>query len=188
MAKGLLTIPITRRAVLALIGGALGLGAVGPPLALAAPPRGDIPDSAVFLRYDAPHYRIEYIEGWVRQTRGSIVTFSEKDSAEALALRPAPHGTLAAAVRGPEISALRHAGASHLRGPQAISLPGGHGWYLQYVAPSTPDPVTGKVVQLLTDRYYIPGTTMVAVLTLSAPVGDDNVDAFRRIAHSFRWR
>jgi hypothetical protein len=67
-------------------------------------------------------------------------------------------------------------------------LPGGRGWYLQYTVRSAPDQVTGKVVPLLTDRYYLAGPHQMAVLTLASPLGDDNVDAFRRIAHSFSWR
>lgn len=148
---------------------------------------GDIPDSATYLRYAVPNYHIEYIEGWGRQSSGQTVTFSDKDSQEQVTLLATPHGSFDAYVRG-QVAGLQHAGAKHILGPKAVTLPGGHAWYLQYTIPSAPDQVTGKVVSLLTDRYYISGAHQVAVLTLGSPVGDDNVDAFRRIAHSFGWR
>ncbi|HEY8286213.1 MAG TPA: hypothetical protein VIJ28_17650 [Chloroflexota bacterium] len=149
---------------------------------------GDIPDSATYLTYVAPHFKVEYIEGWGRRGSGTLVTFSDKDSLERVALPSVPRGSLAAFVRGPELAGLRHAGAVKISTPRAVSLPGGRGWYLQYTIPSAPDQVTGKVVPLLTDRYYLAGRHWLAVLTLASPVGDDNVDAFRRIAHSFGWR
>jgi hypothetical protein len=38
------------------------------------------------------------------------------------------------------------------------------------------------------DRYYVPGSAGLAVVTLSTPDGVDNVDAFRRMIESFRWK
>ena len=58
---------------------------------------------------------------------------------------------------------------------------------LSYRGRSAPDPVTGKVVALQVDRYYVSGPHALAVITLSTPLGVDNVDAFHRIAHSFRF-
>ena len=164
------------------------LVAAHPAPAAASPARADIPDSATFLTYTAPRFRVEFIEGWGRQAAGQTITFSDKDSLERLALLPTPRGTLEAFVRGPELAALRRTGASRMGTPSAVTLPSGRAWHLQYTAPSAPDQVTGKVVPLLTDRYYIPGPRQVAAVTLASPVGDDNVDAFRRIARSFRWR
>jgi hypothetical protein len=149
---------------------------------------GDIPDSAVYLTYTAPHFRIKYVEGWGRQGSGSQVTFSDKDSVEQITLLAPLRGSLEGFVRGHELSALRHTGATQVHGPAAVTLPAGRAWYLQYLAPSSPDQVTGKVVSLRTDRYYLAGPHQVAVLTLAAPLTDDNVDAFRLISRSFAWR
>jgi hypothetical protein len=149
---------------------------------------GDIPDSAVYLTYTAPAYHIKYVEGWGRQTHGATVTFADKDSIEQVTLQPLPHGTLSDFVRDHEVPARRHAGARSMRGPQALTLPAGNGWYLQYVISSAPDPVTGKVVPLLVNQYYLSGHGRLAILTLASPVTDDNVDAFHLIARSFGWR
>lgn len=53
---------------------------------------------------------------------------------------------------------------------------------------SAPDPVTGKRVPLLVDVYEYEKGGKVAVLELETPEGVDNVDAYRMISESFRWR
>lgn len=53
---------------------------------------------------------------------------------------------------------------------------------------SAPDPVTGKRVPLVVDVYEYEKGGKVAVLALSTPEGVDNVDAYRMISESFRWR
>ncbi|HEY2480020.1 MAG TPA: PsbP-related protein [Solirubrobacterales bacterium] len=53
---------------------------------------------------------------------------------------------------------------------------------------SAPDPVTGKSVPLLVDAYEYEAGGKVAVLELSTPEGVDNVDAYRMISESFKWR
>ncbi len=51
-----------------------------------------------------------------------------------------------------------------------------------------PNPVTGKRVALVVDRYYRPKGGKTAVIDLAGPVGVDNVDAFKYVANSFRWK
>jgi hypothetical protein len=53
---------------------------------------------------------------------------------------------------------------------------------------SAPDPVTGKRLPLNVDVYEFAKAGKVAVLELSTPEGVDNVDAYRLISESFRWR
>jgi hypothetical protein len=48
--------------------------------------------------------------------------------------------------------------------------------------------VTGKRVKLVVNRYYLAHAGKVAVLDLGTPVGVDNVDAYRLMIESFRWR
>jgi hypothetical protein len=57
-----------------------------------------------------------------------------------------------------------------------------------YSRMSAPDPVTGKRLRLLTDRYEYGNGGKVAVLDLATPVGVDNVDAYRMISESFEWQ
>ncbi len=51
-----------------------------------------------------------------------------------------------------------------------------------------PDQVTGKRPQLIIDRYVYSKGGKVATLDLATPKGVDNVDAYRLISKSFRWR
>ena len=53
---------------------------------------------------------------------------------------------------------------------------------------SAPDPVTGKRLKIVVDRYEYAHGGKVAVLELSTPVGVDNVDAYRMISESFKWQ
>ena len=59
--------------------------------------------------------------------------------------------------------------------------------HLVYHLPAPPDPVTGKRVPSIVDRYYVPGPSGLAIVSLSTPDGVDNVDAFRQMIESFRW-
>jgi hypothetical protein len=51
-----------------------------------------------------------------------------------------------------------------------------------------PDQVTGKRPQLIIDSYVYSKGGKVATLDLATPKGVDNVDAYRLISKSFRWR
>jgi hypothetical protein len=57
-----------------------------------------------------------------------------------------------------------------------------------YSRMSAPDPVTGKRLRIVIDRYEYGNQGKVAVLELVTPVGVDNVDAYRMISKSFEWQ
>jgi hypothetical protein len=58
-----------------------------------------------------------------------------------------------------------------------------------YTTESAPNPVTGKRVTLIVDRYVLPGPGgRVASVDLGTPKGVDNVDAYRMMIESFSWR
>ena len=67
-------------------------------------------------------------------------------------------------------------------------LPAGAAFKVSYSTVSAPDPVTGKRVSLVVDRYYLSKAGKRAIVDLAAPKGADNVDAYRLISRSFRWR
>jgi hypothetical protein len=60
--------------------------------------------------------------------------------------------------------------------------------HVVYSTESAPNPVTNKRVVLNVDRYYLSRSGKVAVVDLGTPVGVDNVDAYRLMIQSFRWR
>jgi hypothetical protein len=58
-----------------------------------------------------------------------------------------------------------------------------------YTTESAPNPVTGKRVLLIVDRYVLPGSGgRIATVDLGTPRGVDNVDAYRMMIESFTWR
>jgi hypothetical protein len=58
---------------------------------------------------------------------------------------------------------------------------------ITYTANSDANAVTGKQVRLENNRYLFFSNGKVATLTLSAPLGADNVDQWARMSRSFRW-
>jgi hypothetical protein len=58
---------------------------------------------------------------------------------------------------------------------------------ITYRDDSPQNPVTGKVAVEDVQRYEFYRSGTEVALTLSAPVGSDNVDPWRKITDSFAW-
>ena len=71
--------------------------------------------------------------------------------------------------------------------PKPISLKAGPAIKVTYTTTSAPNPVTGKRVTLMVDRYELAKKGRVAVIDLGTPTGVDNVDAYRLMSESFTW-
>jgi hypothetical protein len=69
-----------------------------------------------------------------------------------------------------------------------MTISGAPVWKVTYTTESAPNPVTGKRVTLLVDRYYLARNGKEAIVDLGTPKGVDNVDAYRLMIESFRWR
>jgi hypothetical protein len=149
---------------------------------------GDIPDNQVFLEFRSPAgYSIKYPEGWLQQGKGPTVTFADKNNRIRIVLSKG-RAFSAASVRA-DLTALKAANASfQATSPSTIALPAKAALKVSYTTESAPNPVTNKRVTLAVDRYYLSRGGKRAILDLGAPKGVDNVDAFRLIAQSFRWR
>jgi hypothetical protein len=150
---------------------------------------GDIPDNQVFLAFGnaAAGYSIRYPEGWLQRGHGQNVTFQDKNNRIRIVVSNGPAFT-AASVRA-NIAALKSTNASfRATSPAPIALPAGPAFKVSYSTESAPDPVTNKRVTLAVDRYYVSKGGKRAIVDLGAPKGVDNVDAFRMISRSFRWR
>ena len=90
------------------------------------------------------------------------------------------------AVARTELKAL--AGVRVKTSPSRVTISGAPTIKAVYTTMSPPNPVTGKRVLLAVDRYYLWHAAKVAVVDLGTPVGVDNVDAYRLMIESFRWR
>ena len=149
---------------------------------------GVIPDNQVFLAFrSAAGYSMRYPEGWLQRGNGRSVTFQDKNNLIRIVVSSGPAFTRASVEA--DLTALKSSTAS-FRGspPTPIVLPSGPAFKVSYSTESAPNPVTNKRVTLAVDRYYLSRAGKRAILDLGAPTGVDNVDAFRLISTSFRWR
>jgi hypothetical protein len=148
---------------------------------------GDIPDNQVFVTFrDVPAgYSMKYPEGWAQNGTGT--SFRDKNNVARVVVQPGSPET-AAGVRA-EMAALRRAAPSlQFRAPARISIGRAPAIEVVYGTESSPNPVTNKRVKLTVNRFYLWHGGKRAVVDLGTPVGVDNVDAYRLMIQSFRWR
>jgi hypothetical protein len=144
---------------------------------------GDIPDNQMFLVYKNPQvgYSIKYPEGWAQSGSGNSVTIRDKNNIVRIEVRPGPLPSFAQAKS--ELGS-----ATVTSGPTKVTINGQPAIKLTYSTQSAANPVTGKRVTLVVDRYYILHGSKVAVIDLGTPQGVDNVDAYRMMVKSFTWK
>jgi hypothetical protein len=146
---------------------------------------GDIPDNQMFLVFQAgAGYSIKYPEGWAQQGAGDRVTFRDKNNIARIVVSAGAAPTLA----GVRADVARLSGVQVQSPPQAITVSGSSAFKVVYSTESSPNAVTGKRVTLVVDRYYLSKGGRRAVVDLGTPRGVDNVDAYRLMIESFRWK
>lgn len=150
----------------------------------------DIPDTQVFVHYTSSqsHYQFEVPEGWAQTTSGTAVSFVSNLNALLVTLTSAAAQPTANSVRNDQAVTLQQTGRA-IRDVQMkdVHLPSGPAVLITYTSNSDPNAVTNKQVRLENNRYLLFSNGKLATLTLSAPVGADNVDQWARIAKSFKW-
>jgi hypothetical protein len=145
---------------------------------------GDIPDNQVFLVYQSPSgWSIKYPEGWAQSGGPNATVFRDKNNIVRVVVLPGSPPTPATVRSDPSLK-----GARITSGPSALSLGAQRAIKVVYTTQSPPSPVTGKRVALTVDRYYVARAGKVATIDLGTPVGVDNVDAYRLMSESLRWR
>ena len=149
---------------------------------------GDVPDNQVFITFcnNAERYAIKYPEGWARRGSAGRVTFRDKNNLVRIEVVKGSAATVAGVTA--ELAQLRRQTPSlHFDTPTPTTVGGMRVVKVVYTTESAPNPVTGKRVKLVVDRYYVPGAGKRAVVDLGTPEGVDNVDAFKLMIESFRW-
>ncbi len=150
---------------------------------------GDIPDNQVFLVYqDKPAgYSMKYPEGWTQLGSGPSVTFKDKNNLVHVAVTHGPKPTPASVTA--QLQALKRSSPTlTFTPPQTVTIGSARVVRSVYTTQSTPNPVTGKRVLLIVDRYALTHAGKLAVVDLGTPKGVDNVDAYRMMISSFQWR
>jgi hypothetical protein len=150
---------------------------------------GDIPDNQVYVVFSNSQagYSIKYPEGWAQSGSGKVVTFYDKNNLVRTVVQPGAAPTLAQV--STELQALKASTPSlQFRSPQRVRIGGRPAIKVVYTTQSAPNPVTNKRVQLIVDRYYLAQGGKRAIVDLGSPVGVDNVDGYRLMVQSFRWK
>lgn len=149
---------------------------------------GDIPDNQNFLTFSDLRLRVTmiYPEGWTVQQTPSEVSIKNKNNLVRIGVSRGPVPTTASVQA--QIVALQHSNPTLTAGtPQTVTLKSGPAVKVTYTTASAPNPVTGKRVTLMVDRYELAHAGRVAVVDLGTPTGVDNVDAYKRMIGSFKW-
>ncbi len=161
------------------------------PVAPEINPPGDIPDSQVFVKYSSAEgkYSLDVPEGWARSEHGADVSFADKFDGVAVVLSKSPQPPTEAGIRTGQAAALKKDGrAVEIQGIKTKKMHGAAVICVTYASNSAPDPVTGKQLRLENAAYYYYNNGGLAALTMWAPSGADNVDQWKRMSESFRWR
>ena len=150
---------------------------------------GDVPDTQVFITFNntADGWSMKYPEGWTQTGSRASVTFSDKNNLVHVLVGRGATPTVGSVAA--QLQALKSSRPSlSFTAPTALTLPSGAAVKATYTTRSAPNPVTGKRVTLIVDRYAVHHGPRVATVDLGTPRGVDNVDAYRMMIRSFRWR
>lgn len=130
---------------------------------------------------------MKYPEGWAQNGSGPKVVFQDKSNLARVVVQAGPRPT-PASVRADMIALHSKVPSLLFQAPHARKISGAAALLVVYSTQSAPNPVTNKRVTLGVDRYYLWHKGKVAIVDLGTPRGVDNVDAYRLMIQSFRWR
>jgi hypothetical protein len=154
-------------------------------------PPGDIPDTTVYVIYQSPqgHLLIKVPEGWSRKTTPTSSTFTSNLNSISVTWMPMAAAPTVRSVRATTVRALQASTlAFRLQSVRALKLAGGPAVETVYQANSRPNAVTGRQYRLVIERFALYRHGRGAVIALSSAVGSDNVDPWRIVSESFRWK
>jgi hypothetical protein len=171
-----------------------GSGAGSSTLTAPAPetnPAGDIPDNQAFVPFTPPTglFTVSVPEGWARSTDGGATIFTDKLNTVRIETRARATAPNSQSVSVDELPAIAASTPGYLPGTvTAVQRKAGQVMLITYQGASPPDPVTGKTGTDAIERYEFWRDGREVILTLSGPVGADNVDPWRTITDSLQWR
>lgn len=161
-----------------------------PPIAAEKSPPGDIPDNQAFVEYRSTlGFSIKVPEGWARREQANDVSFSDKYNRLQVTVTSQLAPPTLASVKAKEVSALQKSPkATRITSVKELKLSAGSVVVVHYGANSDVNTVTNKAIRLDNENYYFWKAGKLAVLTVSAPAGADNVDQWQLMAKSFTWQ
>jgi hypothetical protein len=152
---------------------------------------GDIPDTQVFVPFTPPTklFTVSVPEGWAQTTDGVATVFTDKLNAVRIEMRPALVPLTPDVIRQQELPRIQSSSPGYRFGAiSVVQRKSGPVFLVTYQATSPPNEVTGKSGVDAVERYEFWRDGHEAILTLSGPLGADNVDPWRTITDSLQWR
>ena len=153
-------------------------------------PPGDIPDSQVFIRFESPAgFSLKVPEGWARADSSNQSVFSDKYNRIVLTISVLDQAldlSYGKSVLAAEIEKTAH--AVKIVDVLELKMKAGNVIRIIYDSNSEPNSVTNKQVRQENERFYFANAGKLVALDLSAPKGADNVDQWKLISSSFRWK
>jgi hypothetical protein len=150
---------------------------------------GDIPDNQNFLTFQnrPAAYSISYPEGWARAGSGDQVGFRDKSNTITIQVNQGPAATPASVDE--QLKQMSKSDPCLSQGSaESVTVGPNQAVKVTYTTEGGKSPVTGQRPKITVDRYVYSKGGKVATVDLANPVGVDNVDAYRMISESFRWR
>jgi hypothetical protein len=152
---------------------------------------GDIPDTQVFVPFTPPTklFTVSVPEGWAQTTDGVATVFTDKLNAVRIEMRPALVRLTPDVIRQQELPGIQSSSPGYRFGAiSVVQRKSGPVFLVTYQATSPPNEVTGKSGVDAVERYEFWRDGHEAILTLSGPLGADNVDPWRTITDSLQWQ
>ncbi len=153
-------------------------------------PPGDIPDSQVFIKFDSPGgFTLKVPEGWARTDAQNHWVFNDKYNRISLSncdLTQPLTLDFARTVLAPDMEKAGH--AVKILKIMNVKMKSGDAIRLIYESNSEPNAVTNKQIREENESFYFAKDKKLVRLDLSAPKGADNVDQWKLISSSFRWK
>jgi hypothetical protein len=154
-------------------------------------PAGDIPDNQAFVPFTPPGglVAVSVPEGWARTTDGAATVFTDKSNTVRIETHTRATAPTTASVNADELPVIASSTPGYRSGTvTAVQRKAGPAMLITYQGTSPPSPVTGKTGTDAIERYEFWRDGREVILTLSGPVGADNVDPWRTITDSLQWR
>jgi hypothetical protein len=135
----------------------------------------------------AAGYRITVPEGWARSETAGTAVFSDKYNEIRITSGPTPAAPTIADGQA-ELTRIGSTATGFVPGTvTTVTRSAGSGILILYQADSPANAVTGKVVVQSVEQYEFWKNGTLVTVTLSGPVGSDNVDPWRTVTDSLRW-
>jgi hypothetical protein len=161
------------------------------PAATESNPPGDIPDNQAFVTFSpaAGGFSVKVPEGWARSTAGVSTSFTDKLNHIQVQVTNSATPVTTQTVGSRLVPTLQRQVPRFAMGTVSeVSRPAGRVILVTYQGDSSPDPVTGKVVRDAFELYLFHQGSRELALTLSGPTNADNVDPWKIVSDSVRWR